>query len=108
MPYVAGRLQGLINAPPGRMLYRYDSTDLVDELEVAGYFNNRTQDLNLQKGDLIKAFRWSATPFAAASTLIEAKQFVVTNVISNDAAVAAGNVNVAEVFLATGLLSSRV
>jgi len=96
----------MVNGPPGRMLYRYDSTDQVDVVEAANYFNNLTNNLNLQIGDLIKAFRWSGTPFAAGSTIIEAKQFVVTNVISNDAAASAGRVNVAEVFIATGLLSS--
>lgn len=106
MAYTAGNLFGLVNAPPGRMVYRYDSTDLVDVVEDAGYFNNKDDNLNLQKGDVIKVFTWSSTPFAAASTISEAKQFVVTNVISNDAAASAGNVNIAEVFVSTGLLSS--
>jgi hypothetical protein len=106
MAYTAGRLQGLINAPPGRMLYRYDFTDPVDEVEDAGYFNNKDDNLNLQIGDLIMGFTWSAAPFAAGSTISAAKEFVVTNVISNDAAAAAGQVNIAQVFIATGLLSS--
>jgi hypothetical protein len=89
------------------MVYRYDSTDQVDVVEDAGYFNNLDDDLNLQIGDLIYAFTWSATPYEAGSTLSEAKQFVVTNVVPNDAAAAAGAVNVAEVFIATGLLSSQ-
>jgi hypothetical protein len=107
MAYTAGNLQGLVNAPPGRMLYRYDSTDQVDVVEDAGYFNNSDDNLNLAIGDRIDAFTWSATPFAAGSTISEAKQFVVTNVIANDAAASAGNVNVAEVFLSSGLLSSQ-
>lgn len=106
MAYTAGNLQGLVNAPPGRMLYRYDSTDQVDVVEDAGYFNNADDDLNLQIGDRIDAFTWSDTPFAAGNTITEAKMFVVTNVIANDADASAGAVNVAEVFIATGLLSS--
>jgi len=106
MAYTAGNLNGLINAAPGRRLYRYDTTDQVDVVEDAGYFNNNDDDLNLQIGDLILAFTWSDTPFAAGNTITEAKQFVVTNVIANDAAASAGAVNIAEVFIATGLLSS--
>ena len=107
MAYTAGNLLALVNAPPGRMVYRYDTEDQVDVVEDAGYFNNKDDDLNLQIGDRIDAYTWSSTPFAAGSTLSEAKQFVVTNVIANDAAAAAGVVNVAEVFLATGLISSQ-
>jgi len=107
MAYTAGNLQGLCNAPPGRMIYRYDTEDQVDVVEDAGYFNNKDDDLNLQIGDLIYAFTWSSTPHASGSTISEAKQFVVTNVVSNDAAASAGAVNIAEVFLATGQLSSQ-
>ncbi len=106
MAYTAGRLFGRGNAPPGRMDYRYDSTDPVDDVEDAGYFNNLDDNLNLAIGDLIDALTWSATPFAAGSTITQAKSFVVTNVISNTAAANAGNVNIAEAFIATGLLSS--
>ncbi len=106
MAYTAGNLQGLVNSPPGRMGYRYDSTDQVDVVEDAGYFNNLDDSLNLQIGDRIDAFTWSGTPFATGNNITEAKQFIVTNVIDNNAAAAAGAVNIAEVFLATGLLSS--
>lgn len=106
MAYTAGRLYGMINGPPGRMMYRYDSTDQVDLIEGSNFFNNKDNNLNLQIGDLIKAFRWSSTPFVAGSTITEAKQFVVTNVVSSDAAASAGRVNVAEVFVSSGLLSS--
>ena len=107
MAYTAGNLLGLVNAPPGRMLYRYDTTDSVDVVEDAGYFNNLDDDLNLQIGDLILAFSWDNTPFASGNIIDEAKMFVTTNVIANDAAASAGAVNVAEVFIATGLLSSE-
>lgn len=106
MAYTSGNLQGLVNAPPGRMTYRYDSVDQVDVVEDAGYFNNVDDNLNLAIGDRIDAFTWSDTPFAAGNTITEAKQFVVTNVISVEAETQAGSVNIAEVFLATGLLSS--
>ena len=109
MAYVAGRLFGLVNAPPGRMYYRYDvdgSVDDVDDVEAAGYFNNKDDDLNLKIGDRVDVFEWSGVPFAATATLTNALQFVVTNVISNDAAASAGNVNLAQVFLTTSLFSS--
>ena len=109
MAYVAGRLFGLVNAPPGRMMYRYDidgSVDDVDDVETAGYFNNLDDNLNLQIGDRIDVFEWSGVPFAAAATLTNALQLVVTNVISNDAAASAGAVNTAQIFLTTSLFSS--
>ncbi len=96
----------IAGAHPGNNLYRYDSIDQVDEVEDAGYFNNVDDDFNLAVGDLILALNWSAEPFAAGNSVDEAKQFVVTNVIARDAAASAGNVNIAEVFIATGLLSS--
>lgn len=106
MAYTAGYLQGLVNAPPGRGLYRYDTTDDADDVEAAGYFNNKDDNLNLQIGDRIDVFVWSATPFAAGSLVSNALQLIVTNVISNDAAASAGNVNCAQVFLTTSLFSS--
>lgn len=106
MAYVPGNLVGLVNAAPGRMLYRYDAEDDMLAVELAGYFNNADDDLNLQIGDVIFVFEWSATPFAAASTLVASMSFAVTNVIANDAAAAAGNVNIAEVFTTSGAVSS--
>ena len=109
MAYVAGRLFGLINAPPGRMHYRYDtdgSVNDVDDVETAGFFSNLDDNLNLQIGDRVDVYEWSAVPFASGSTLTNAIQLIVTNVIANDAAASAGNVNLAEVFLSTSLFSS--
>ena len=109
MAYVAGNLHALCGGPPGRRLYRYDcdgTTDDVDDVEATGFFNNKDDNLNLQIGDRIDVFEWSAVPFAAASTLTNALQLVVTNVIANDAAASAGNVNTAQVFLTTSLFSS--
>lgn len=109
MAYTASRLLNLTGQAPGRNLYRYDidgTVDDVDDVEAAGYFNNKDDDLNLAIGDRVDVFEWSATPFAAASTLTNALQLVVTNVISNTAAASAGNVNLAQVFLATSLFSS--
>ena len=109
MAYTASRFINETCMAPGRNTYRYDidgSVDDVDDVEAAGYFNNKDDDLNLAIGDRIDVFEWSATPFAAASTLTNALQFVVTNVIAKDAAASAGNVNIAQVFLATSLFSS--
>lgn len=106
MAYEAGMLQALVNAPPGRMLYRYDTNDDVDDVEAAGYFNNVDDSLNLQIGDRIDVFEWDGTPFASGQILTNALQMVVTNVIDREAASSAGAVNCAEVFLATSLFSS--
>lgn len=99
-------LVNLTGMAPGQSLYKYDSVDSVDIVEDAGYFNNKDDELNLAKGDIIDAFAWTAEPFATASIIDEHKRFVVTNVIDNDAAASAGNVNVAEIGLSSGLLSS--
>ena len=109
MAYTASRLINLTGQAPGRNHYRYDidgSVDDVDDVEAAGYFNNKDDDLILAIGDRIDVYEWSATPFAAASTLTNALQLVVTNTISNTAAASAGNVNAAQVFLTTSLFSS--
>ncbi len=106
MAYEAGNLFQKTNGPPGFNDYRYDTTDLVDVVEDANYFNNKDDNLKLAVGDRIDVFTWDAADHAAGSLITAAKQFVVTNVISDDAASSAGNVNIAEVFLATGLLSS--
>ena len=109
MAYTASRLRNITGQPPGRNIYRYDidgSVDDVDDVEAAGYFNNKDDDLILAIGDQINVFEWSAVPFAAASTLTNALQLVVTNIIANDAAASAGNVNAAQIFLTTSLFSS--
>ena len=109
MAYTASRFINETCLSPGRNTYRYDidgSVDDVDDVEAAGYFNNNDDNLILAKGDRIDVYEWDATPFAAASVLTNALQFIVTNVIANGAAASAGNVNLAEVFLATSLFSS--
>lgn len=109
MAYTAGNLLGLINAPPGRMLYRYDTdgtVDDVDDVEAASFFNNLDDNLNLQIGDVIWVFEWDGTPHASGQILTNALPFVVTNVISNSAAASAGAVNIAQVWLTTSLFSS--
>ena len=70
------------------------------------FTGNKDDDLILAIGDRVDVYEWSAAPFAAASTLTNAIQLVISNVISNTAAASAGNVNAAEVFLATSLFSS--
>jgi hypothetical protein len=109
MAYTASRLINLTCQAPGRNLYRYDidgSVDDVDDVEAAGYFNNKDDDLLLAIGDRVDVYEWSATPFASGSTLTNALQLVVTNTIANTAAASAGNVNAAQVFLTTSLFSS--
>jgi hypothetical protein len=97
------------NAPPGRRKYRLDlngTVDDVDDSESAGFINNLNDNQNLQIGDRVDVFEWSGVPFASDSTLTNALMLVVTNVISNTAAANAGNVNMAEIFLASSLFSS--
>lgn len=106
MAYTAGNLFALVNGPPGRRLYRYDTTDDVDDVEASGYFSNTDDDLNLALGDIIWVFEWDDTPFDSGSVLVNALQLIVTNVIARDAAASAGEVDAAQVFLATSLFSS--
>ena len=109
MAYTASRFLNLTGQAPGRNMYRMDidgTVDDVDDVESAGWFNNKDDNLNLQIGDRIDVFEWSAVPFASGSTLTNALMLIVTNTIAVDAAANAGNVNLAEVFLATSLLSS--
>jgi len=94
------------NAPPGRRKYRYDTTDHPDLVEAAGYMNNKDDNQNLQRGDRIDVYLWSATPFAAGSLVTGGLPMIVTNVIGDDAAASAGAVNMAQVFLTTSLFSS--
>lgn len=107
MAYTASRLLNLTGQAPGRNNYRYDidgSVDDVDDVEAAGYFNNKDDSLIMAVGDFIDVVEWSGTPFA--SNVTNALQLIVTNVIANDAAASAGNVNTAQVFLTTSLFSS--
>ncbi len=109
MAYTASRFLNLTGQPPGRNTYRYDingTVDDVDDVESAGHFNNKDDDLNLAIGDRIDVYEWSGVPFASGSTLTNALQLIVTNVIANDAAANAGAVNAAQVFLTSSLFSS--
>jgi len=98
MAYVAGNLTQISNAN-GYGLYRYDTTDLADVVEAAGYLNNGDDNLNLAVGDLIHCFSW--TTAVRTGTLSQYKLFAVTNVITD------GAVNLAEVGVSTsGAISS--
>lgn len=104
MAYTAGQLTQISSAN-GYALYRYDSTDHPDVVEAAGYFNNSDDDLNIAVGDLIHFIGW--TTAVRTGTITYYKTFIVTNVISNDAASSAGAVNIAEVGISTaGAVSS--
>lgn len=86
--------------------YRYDTTDeIVPDVEAAGYINNKDDAVNLRKGDVVKVFQWATA--VRTGTLTKITDMVVTNVIANDAAASAGNVNLAEYGVATsGVVSS--
>ncbi len=99
-------LINLTGMAPGQNLYKYDSVDSTDVVGDAAYFNNRDDELNFGVGDIVDCFAWTAEPFASGNLIDEHKRFVVTNVISNDAASSQGNVNMAEIGLSSGLLSS--
>lgn len=104
MAYTAGNLVRLCGGN-GYSHYRYDTTDVSDVVEDAGYFNNKDDNLNLAVGDIITAITWVTA--VRTGTLSQVKHFIVTNVISNDAAGSAGNVNVAEFGISSaGAISS--
>jgi hypothetical protein len=106
MAYTAGQLHSTGGSSPGTRLYRYISTDHPDVVEAAGYFNNVDDNLNLAKGDIIDCIQASAVSGGVVSgTLTLFKRFAVTNVVANDAASSAGNVNIAEIG-GTGAISS--
>ncbi len=108
MAYVAGNLFAQTNGPPGKLQYRYDTTDELNVVETANYFNNLDDNLNLQKGDKVEVWMWSTA--VTTGTLNRVMIMGVTNVIANDAAAAAGNVNLAEIMtvLEAGGISSGV
>lgn len=95
MAYVAGNLWGLVNAPPGRMIYGYHTNDSHDTVETGGYFHNSDDDLNLQSGDLIHVVIWDGTPFASGQVPNGYSLMVVTTVDP------AGSVNLAEAGVST-------
>lgn len=101
MAYTAGNLWGLVNAPPGRKIYGYHTSDNINTVEAGGYFNNVDDNLNLQSGDLIHVVKWDGTPFAAGQIPNGYSLQVVTTVDP------AGVVNTAEAGISTsGALSS--
>jgi hypothetical protein len=58
MAYVSGNL-ALISSVNGFGFYRYDTTDIVQDVDAQGYFNNSDDTLNLALGDLISIVHWS-------------------------------------------------
>lgn len=104
MAYTPGNLVQMAQGN-GYGLYRYDTTDDLDVVEDAGYFNNKDDELNLGVGDIIHAFSWNTA--VRTGTLAAYKTFAVSNVVSIDAASSAGAVNVAEIGVSTaGAISS--
>lgn len=103
MAFDASNLSLLVSVN-GFGLYRYDGTDDMVTVEAAGYMNNKDDALNLEVGDIIIAFNWTTV---RTGTISEVMAFAVTNIIADDAAASAGNVNLAEILGATtGALSS--
>lgn len=94
MTYIAGNLFALVNAPPGRGLYRYDTTDELDTVDDGGYFHNSDDNLNLAKGDLIHAIHWDTA--IDTGTIGLYKLFIVTFVNAN------GSINISEVGVDSG------
>lgn len=104
MAYTAGNL-ALISSVNGYGQYRYDTTDEQVTVEATGYFNNKDDNLNLAIGDIIRVITW--TTAVRTGTISKVGEFIVTNVIANDAAASAGNVNIAEIGISSaGALSS--
>ena len=104
MAYVAGNLTQCFSVN-GFALYRYDTADdTVEQVEVAGYFNNVDDNLNLGKGDVIDCFQW--TTAIRTGTLAQHGVLAVTNVIANNAASSAGAVNTASISQAGQVISS--
>lgn len=105
MAYTAANFRHVAGEPPGRGMYRYDTTDDWVTVEAAGYFNNADDDLNLALGDSILICHWNTAVFTG--TIADMGWHVVTNVIANDAAASAGAVNVSGDMWKTGQVSSK-
>ena len=52
-----------IEGPPGRAIYRYDTTDALTAVEVPGYMNNSDDALNIAKGDIFHVVVWSTAVY---------------------------------------------
>ena len=104
MAYTVGNLV-LLTSANGYGQYRYDTTDELNTVEATGYFNNKDDNLNLAKGDIIVGVVWSTA--VRTGTISKVSDYIVTNVIANDAAASAGNVNIAEYGISSaGAISS--
>ncbi len=90
MAYTAGNLWGVVNGPPGRLLYTYHTDDNFNTVETGDYFNNTDDNLNLQSGDLVHAVIWDGTPFTSGQVPNGYSLYVVTTVDP------AGSVNLAQ------------
>ena len=97
MAYTAGNLWGVVNGPPGRLIYTYHTDDNFNVVGTGGYFNNVDDNLNLRPGDLIHAVVWDGTPFASGQIPSGYALFVVTTVGATT-----GSVNIAEVGVDSG------
>ena len=98
MAYTPGNLINTTGLPPGRNTYRYNTTDTVQTVEAAGYFNNTDDTLKLAAGDLIFVVTWSTA--VDTGTIFDVSLVVVSTVDSN------GVVNTSADILQKGIFSS--
>ena len=97
MAYQAGNL-ALIIAVNGFGLYRYDTTDIIEDVDTGGYFNNTDDALNLAVGDIIEVISWTSA--VRTGTIFDVSRVVVLTVDS------AGAVNTSGDIYIPGIVSS--
>lgn len=94
MAYTAGNLHMTGSGMPGTCIYIYHTTDPLEDVDGAGYFNNKDDNLNLQKGDIVFVQEWATA--VLTGTISRAGAYLVSNVIGNEVAHPnPGNVNLA-------------
>jgi len=80
MAYTNATLRNYNSAPPGRGLYRYDTTDDYPTVDTANYFNNQTNDTLLAVGDFIMTCHWTTAVFTGTINQVSALSgYVVTS-----------------------------
>jgi len=102
MAYVAANL-ALMNSVNGFGHYRYDTTDIVQDVDANGYFNNGDDTLNLAVGDLIHIVHW--TTAVRTGTMFDVSLVVVSEVDTSGLA-SDGVVQVSSDIFQKGIFSS--
>lgn len=67
MAFAAANLRH-VDGPPGRAIYRYDTTDALTAVEVPGYIDNEDDNQNIAKGDIFHVVVWSTAVFTGLPT----------------------------------------